>query len=102
MFAKRNPRGRFRILRSVRYYSRRCFGLCRQEKLNIDRSYCYSDKDTIKKIPSGTVVNEEMLQEEQQPGPSLQCNNLAKSSNDESSNEEKDGLLPAKFARSPG
>ena len=37
-----------------------------------------------RKIPSDTVVNEEIPQEEQQPGPSQQYNNLAKSSNDES------------------
>ena len=36
-----------------------------------------------RKIPSDTVVNEEIPQEEQQPGPSQQYNNLAKSSNDE-------------------
>ena len=40
-----------------------------------------------KKIPSGTVVNEEIPLEEQQPGPSQQCNNLAKSSNHQSSIE---------------
>ena len=33
-----------------------------------------------KKIPSGTVVYEEISQEEQQPDPSRQCNNLAKTS----------------------
>ena len=33
-----------------------------------------------KEEPSGTVVNEEIPQEDQQPGPSQQCNNLAKSS----------------------
>ena len=43
-----------------------------------------------KEEPSGTVVNEEIPQEDQQPGPSQQCNNLAKSSNGESSNEEED------------
>ena len=44
-----------------------------------------------KEEPSGTVVNEKIPQEDQQPGPSQQCNNLAKSSNGESSNEEDDG-----------
>ena len=43
-----------------------------------------------RKIPSGTIVNEEIPPEEQQPGPSRECNNLAKSSNDESSDEEDD------------
>ena len=33
-----------------------------------------------KKIPSGTVVYEEISQEEQQPDPLRQCNNLAKPS----------------------
>ena len=33
-----------------------------------------------KKIPSGTVVYEELSQEEQQPDPLRQCNNLAKPS----------------------
>ena len=42
------------------------------------------------KIPSGTVVNEEIPQEEQQPVPSWQCNNMVESSNDESSDEEED------------
>ena len=51
-----------------------------------------------KKIPSSTVVNEEMPQEEQQPGPLRQCNNLAESSNDESSVEgEKDGTTTFKI-----
>ena len=36
------------------------------------------------------VVNKERPEEEQQPGPLRQCNNLTKSSNDESSNEEED------------
>ena len=40
-----------------------------------------------KTIPSGTVVNEETPQEEQQPDLSRQCNNLAESSNE----EEDDG-----------
>ena len=35
--------GRFRMLRAVRYYSRRCFGLSRQwEQLNNHRSCCCS------------------------------------------------------------
>ena len=36
-----------------------------------------------KKIPSGTFVNKEISQEEQQPGPPRQRNNLTESSNDE-------------------
>ena len=44
-----------------------------------------------KKIPSGTAVNDEIPQEKQQPGPSLIRNNLDKSSNGESSNEEESG-----------
>ena len=48
------------------------------------------------------VANEEIPQEEQQPGPSLQCNNLTDSSNDESSDEEEDDGTTAKFPRSPG
>ena len=43
-----------------------------------------------KKIPLGMVVNEEIPQEEQHPGPSRQCNNLAESLNNGSSDEEKD------------
>ena len=43
-----------------------------------------------KKIPLGTVVNEEVPQEEQQLGRSQQCSNLAESSNDESSDGEGD------------
>ena len=49
-----------------------------------------------KKIPSSTVVNKKIPQEEQLPDPLWQCNNLAESSNDESSDEE----VLAKFARS--
>ena len=48
-------------------------------------------KGRRKKIPSGTVVNEEIPQEEQQLGPSRQCNNLAESSYVENSDEEDDG-----------
>ena len=43
-----------------------------------------------KKIPSGTVVNEEILQEQEQPCISLQCNNLAKWLNGDSSDEEEE------------
>ena len=43
-----------------------------------------------KKTPSGTVINEEIPQEEEQPGLLWQCNKLAKSSNDESSDDEED------------
>ena len=46
------------------------------------------------------VVNEEIPQEEQQPGPSWQCNSLAESSRDESSDEEDDDDITSK--RSPG
>ena len=42
-----------------------------------------------KEDPSCMVVNEEIPQEEQQPGPSWQCKNLAELSNDESSVEEE-------------
>ena len=45
---------------------------------------CYSE------IGPKKVFNEEIPQEEQQPGPSRQCNNLAESLNDESSNEDAD------------
>ena len=36
------------------------------------------------------VVNEETLQQDQQPGPSGKCNNLVESPNDESSHEKDD------------
>ena len=45
-------------------------------------------KEEELKIPSGTVINLEIPQEEQLPGPPRRCNNLAKSSNDESADEE--------------
>ena len=48
-----------------------------------------------KKILSGTAVNEEIPQEEQQPGPLRQCNNLAKSSNDETTDEEEEDFSTA-------
>ena len=42
-------------------------------------------------MPSGTVVNGELPQEEQEAGTLQQFNNLGKSSNGESSNEKDDG-----------
>ena len=42
-------------------------------------------------ISSGRYVNEVIIQKEQQPGLSGKFNNLAKSSNDESRDEEDDG-----------
>ena len=44
-------------------------------------------------MPIGTVVNEEIPQEERQPGPLRQRNNLAESSNDESSDDKGDGTI---------
>ena len=41
-------------------------------------------------MPSETVVNEEIAQDEQQPGPSRQGNNLVELSDDESSDEKKE------------
>ena len=54
-----------------------------------------------KKIPLGTVVNEEVPQEEQQLGRSQQCSNLAESSNDESSHEEEDDGTTCKICKTP-
>ena len=42
-----------------------------------------------------------MSQEEQQPGPLRQHNNLAESSNDESGNEEEDDNTTCKTSKSP-
>ena len=42
-------------------------------------------------MPSDTVFNEDLPQVEEQPGPLWQCNDLAESLNDESSDEEDDG-----------
>ena len=52
-----------------------------------------------KKISSAAAVNEEIAQEEQQPGPSRQCSNLAKSPNDESSNKEGDDDTNCKICK---
>ena len=52
-----------------------------------------------KKIPTGTVVNEEITQEKQQPVSSREYKNMAKSSSEESSDEEEEMVLPAKFTR---
>ena len=41
-------------------------------------------------MPSETVVNEEMAQDEQQPGPSRQGNSLVELSDDEGSDEKKE------------
>ena len=41
-----------------------------------------------KKIPSGMVVNKEIPQEEEQQGPSRQCNDWPETSNYESNDEE--------------
>ena len=54
-----------------------------------------------KKIPSGTVVIEEIPHVKQQPGLSWQCNNLAESSNDESSDEEGDDGTACKICKIP-
>ena len=54
-----------------------------------------------KKIPSGAVVSEETPQEEQQPGPSWQINNLAEPSNDESSDEEEHNGTNCKICNIP-
>ena len=48
------------------------------------------------------AVNEQIPQEGQQSGLSRQCNNLVKSSNIKSSDEEEDDGTTARFARSPG
>ena len=50
-----------------------------------------------KKISSGNVVNEETPQEEKQPDPWQQCNNLAESLNNESSDEEEDDVTTCKI-----
>ena len=54
-----------------------------------------------KQIPSGMVVNEKISQEEQQPGPSRPYNNLAESSNYESSDEEEDDGTTSKICKNP-
>ena len=54
-----------------------------------------------KKIPSGTAVNDEIPQEKQQPGPSRIRNNLDKSSNGESSNEEESGGTTCRICQIP-
>ena len=54
-----------------------------------------------KEIPSGTYASEEIPQEEQQPRPLRQCNNLAKSSNDESSHKEEDDGTTCKICKIP-
>ena len=54
-----------------------------------------------KKIPSGTAVSEEIPQEEQQPGTLRQCNSLAKSLNDESSDEDEDDGTACKICKIP-
>ena len=51
-----------------------------------------------KKIPSGTIVNEEIPQKEQQLGPSRQYNNLP---NDESSDGEEDDATTCKIDKIP-
>ena len=54
-----------------------------------------------KKKEYTTVINEEIPQEEQQPGPSWQCNNLAESLNDETSDKEKDDGATCKICKIP-
>ena len=55
-----------------------------------------------KEVPSATVTNEEIPQEEEeQPSPLRQCNNLAKSSNDESSHKEEDDGTTCKICKIP-
>ena len=53
-----------------------------------------------KKMPSGTLVNEEMPQEEQPPGPSWQCNNLIELSR--AAMKTKMMVLPVTAATYPG
>ena len=50
---------------------------------------------------SGTAIDEEILQEEQQPGPSCKCKKFAESSNDESSDEEEDDGTTCKICKIP-
>ena len=52
--------------------------------LQQNRAEKVEGKRKWKKLPSGTVVIEKIPQEEQQPGLSRECNNLAESSYDES------------------
>ena len=54
-----------------------------------------------KRIPLGTVVNEEIPEEEQQPDLSRQCNNLAESSNDDTNNKEEDDGTTCKICKIP-
>ena len=55
----------------------------------------------MKEVPSGTgtIVNEEIPQDEKQP--SRQYNNLAESLNDESSNEQEDDVTAYKMCKTP-
>ena len=59
------------------------------------------ERERGKKILSGTVLNEEIPQEEQHPGPSKQHNNMAESSNDESSDKEEDDGTTCKIYKIP-
>ena len=72
-----------------------------QESANVSMNETLIKRGRRKKIPSGTAVNEEILQEEQQPGPSRQCNNLAESSNDESRDEKEVDRTTCKMCKIP-
>ena len=65
------------------------------------RSKNLGEKKKIKKISSGTAFDEEIPQEEQQPGPLRQCNNLVESLNDESIDEKEDDRTTFKFCKIP-
>ena len=52
-----------------------------------------------KKIPAAMVANEKIAQEEQQPGLSRRCSNLADSLNDERRNEEEDEATTYKICK---
>ena len=65
------------------------------------RSKNLGEKKKIKKISSGTAFDEEIPQEEQQPGPLRQCNNLVESLNDESIDEKEDDRTTFKICKIP-
>ena len=54
-----------------------------------------------KNISTGTIVDEKIPQEEKQPDPSQQCNNLPESSNEDSSDEEKNDGTTCKIFKIP-
>ena len=65
------------------------------------RSKNLGEKKKITKISSGTAFDEEIPQEEQQPGPLRQCNNLVESLNDESIDEKEDDRTTFKICKIP-